>query len=393
MAALQSRREALSALSSDLRELDSVLREWQTQRGELKGALQKLIGALPISGEERTFASPAPLVIMTLNLQYFASYPGDPQKGTDKLREAVGGPNPPDVICVQEGLANRDVLRDIGFELAVCTGQRRLAQSVREMVYSDAAALNACPEESHDQLLCNQIYVRKGSGWEVEDKGAERISTEVQLTGGGNRVHGPLAIRSMAWVKLKRTRTRGPSAFVMCTHITGGRFEDQYFVQQLAEERRRQPERCVNFFHNRRPGAHPDDVGILVGDFNATETYKADGPMSGYFKFGIAGSEGVRSDATSAGMDGLSAIEQIFKEYMVSPFRALKKCGWTFAYGDEVGVTSAFGHLIDHMALSRKVPVKFSEIVYLTNQKVRDAAQDTDTVITDHNAVKVAFEI
>mmetsp|Transcript_9169 Transcript_9169/g.23096 ORF Transcript_9169/g.23096 Transcript_9169/m.23096 type:complete len:457 (+) Transcript_9169:146-1516(+) len=353
--ALEDRRQVVNALAEDLRELDKVLRDWQAQRGELKSELQRLIDVLPAKGEGKS----PPLVVMTLNLQYFASYPADQEQALGKLKQALGGPNPPDVICVQEGLASRDVLKDVGFELIICTGALKLAQSVREMVYSDAAALKACAEENHDQLLCNQLYLRKDSAWVVEDKGAERISSDTTLEGGGNRVHGPLAIRSMGWLKLKKQGTASPSVFVMCTHITGGRFEDQYFVQQLAEERLRQPERCIDVFKGRK-GAKDDDIGILVGDFNATETYKADGPMNSYFKFGIKGSEGVKSDAQAANIpeDG---IESIFAEYMVSPFKAIKELNWTFAYGDEIGVTSAFGHLIDHMAMSKKVPVKSVE--------------------------------
>mmetsp|Transcript_93812 Transcript_93812/g.236407 ORF Transcript_93812/g.236407 Transcript_93812/m.236407 type:complete len:180 (-) Transcript_93812:209-748(-) len=179
----------------------------------------------------------------------------------------------------------------------------------------------------------------------------------------------------------------------MCTHISGGRFEDQYFVQQLAEERYQQTKQCNDFFHLRRPGAQASDVGILVGDFNATEAYSASGPMNAYFKFGIAGSEGVWSDAESVGISTQEDLESSFKTYMVSPFKALKEFGWTLAYGEEVGVTSAFGHLIDHMALSRPVPVESAEVIYLTNQKVKGKSADTDVVVTDHNAVKVSFQI
>jgi len=386
--ALEDRRQVVNALAEDLREMDKALRDWKAQRVELKSAVQRLIDVLPAEGQGKT----TPLVVMTLNLQYFASYPADQEQALGKLKQALGGPNPPDVICVQEGLASRDVLKDVGFELIICTGALKLAQSVREMVYSDAAALKACPEQYHDELLCNQLYLREGSEWEVEDQGAERIASNMVLDGGGSRVKGPLAIRSMCWLKLRWPGASTPAAFVMCTHITGGRFEDQYYIQQLAEERARQPEKCIDIFKKRK-GARDDDVGILVGDFNATENYKVGGPMSGYFKFGIASSEGVKSDAEKAGLTSPEAIEDAFKVYMVSPFKAIEAQDWTFAYGEEVGISSGFGHLIDHMALSRKVPVKKAEIIFLTNQKTKDAAEDTDLVITDHNAVKVSFAI
>lgn len=399
MATVAPSPEAASKLVSELGSLQLVLQDWQRQRGELRDSFERLLGtldtnscmtqAVPSRTSQRA-VPPSPLVVVSLNLQYYASYPEDAAAARRKLREVLGGPSPPDVICVQEGLASRDVLREVGFDLAVCAGAQGVAQSVREMVYCDEAALGGCKKDSHDELLCNQFYIRRGSLWQVEDRGAEQISSALELTGGGNRVQSPLAVRSMVWLKLRKSRTSGASVYVMCTHITGGRFEDQYFVQKLMHERRRQPERCDEFFR-RRPNPHPDDLGILVGDFNATEEYTCDGPMHCYFKCGIANSPGVLADAEAAGIKTEQDLEDHFKAYMISPFRALRDKGWTFAYGDEVGVTSSFGHLIDHMALSRPVPVESVEVIPLTNQKFNRSAADTDLVITDHNAVKLTL--
>merc|ERR1712194_495846 len=105
------------------------------------------------------------LIVMTLNLQYYASYPKDEERAPSRLSEVTGGISPPDIICVQEGLANRDVLGPVGFELCVCAGKDGMAQSVHDMVYGDAATLKGCDEAIHAQLLCNQIYVRKGTSW------------------------------------------------------------------------------------------------------------------------------------------------------------------------------------------------------------------------------------
>jgi len=178
----------------------------------------------------------------------------------------------------------------------------------------------------------------------------------------------------------------------MNTHITGGRFEDQYFVQQLAEERFHQPLRIIRFFEKQRPNPEPDDIGILLGDFNATSDYVPGGPMSGYFKASIAGSQGVQADAAAGNVVG-GELEEHFKSYMISPFTAMNKHGWSWAYGAEVGITSGFGHLIDHMAMSRPLKVSSSKVIYLTNQKFVKKPPDTDLPLTDHNSVKTVFLI
>mmetsp|Transcript_35515 Transcript_35515/g.64406 ORF Transcript_35515/g.64406 Transcript_35515/m.64406 type:complete len:421 (+) Transcript_35515:87-1349(+) len=331
------------------------------------------------------------LVVMTLNLQYFASFPKDAQAAKARLQEALGGACPPDVICVQEGLEHRDILSELGFELVVCTGRDGVAQSVSDMVYADDQALGGCDPANHDMLLCNQIYVRRNFSWSIADWGVEQISSDLQLTGSSGRSHGKLAVRSMAWVKLRSAT--GPFVYVMCTHISGGRFEDQYFAQQLSEERRLQTERALNFFHARvKP--NPDDIGILVGDFNATTEYGKEGPMHSYFKAAIANSSGVQADASVAGLQNEQEIEELFKTYMVSPFTAIKKHGWTLAYDQhKVGPTSGFGHLVDHMATSRPLEVVSAEPVHFTNQKFGNKPKDTDLPLTDHNAVRTVFSI
>jgi len=331
------------------------------------------------------------LVVMSLNLQYFASFPKDEAVGIERLREATSGPVPPDVICVQEGIAGRDVLGPLGYDLCVCSGATPVppvAQSVREMVYSDKVTLSACDESVHDRYLTNQIYVRRSSDWQYVAHGFKQISSDHELQGGGGRAEGTLAVRSVVWTKMHKASGNASDVFILNTHLTGGRFEDQYFVQQLAQERLQQPERIMSLFENE---ATADDVGILIGDFNATHTYTEKGPMHNYFKFSIAGSEGVEADAVRRTEDKDGALEDHFARYMTSPFQAITKKGWTFAYGEEVGVTSAFGHLIDHMAMSRPLPVVSAEVVYLTNQKIGQQPKVIDVPVTDHNAVKAVF--
>jgi endonuclease/exonuclease/phosphatase family metal-dependent hydrolase len=330
------------------------------------------------------------LSVMTMNLQYFASYPQDEDAARRRLLEVTGGDSPPDVICVQEALANKNVLDAVGFRLQICSGAQGVAQSVYDMVYGDAATLRGCKEEFHNELLCNQIYMRRDSKWLVIDSGVRQISTDLQLVGGGGRAQGKLAQRSMVWVRVRRSGATGPTVFIMNSHITGGRFEDQYFVQQLSEERFCQPERIIRFFEKERPNPEDDDVGIFLGDFNATADYVPGGAMAGYFKASIAGSQGVQADADAGNVQG-SDLEEHFKSYMISPFTSIKRHGWSFAYGEEVGITSGFGHLIDHMAMSRPLKVLSSKVIYLTNQKFGNKKPDTDLPLTDHNSVKTVF--
>lgn len=329
------------------------------------------------------------LALMTLNLQYFASYPKDEEAARARLKEATVGC---DFVCVQEGLASKDVLTPVGFELSICAGKEGIAQPVHDMVYGDAPTLRGCDESVHNELLCNQIYRRQDSPWIVLDSGAVQISTDLQLVGGGGRAQGNLAKRSMVWVKTQWKSRTGPVVYVMCAHFTGGRFEDQYFVQQLVDERFCQPTRIVNWFENRST-PQDDDVGILLGDFNATTEYTAAGPMHGYFKAGIENSAGVQADATAASLKEAELCEH-FKRYMISPFTAIQKKGWTFAYDQrQVGVTSGFGHLIDHMASSRAIKINSTKVIHLTNQKFGNKPKDTDLPLTDHNSVKTIFYI
>lgn len=329
------------------------------------------------------------LALMTLNLQYFASYPKDEEAARSRLQEITCGC---DIICVQEGLASKDVLSPVGFELCVCAGKQGIAQSVSEMVYHDSQALGGCDESYHNEFLCNQIYRRQDSSWDVLDSGTIQISSDLQLVGGGGRAQGPLAIRSMVWVKIQQKGNGGPATYVMNTHFSGGRFEDQYFVQQLADERFNQPARILSFFE-KRPHPQEDDVGIIVGDFNATTEYTMNGPMHGYFKASISNSAGVQADASAGGVKEEQLCE-LFGKYMISPFTAIMTKGWVFAYDQEqVGVSSGFGHLIDHMAMNRPIKVLSAKIIHLTNQKFGNKPKDTDMPLTDHNSVKTVFYV
>jgi len=396
--------------------------------------------AVPVEPASRK--EPHDLVLMTLNLQYFSSYPDDEDAGRRKLEEATGGDYQPDVICVQEGLACKDVISPVGYTKVVCSAAKGFAQSVREMVYSDPPTLKICKEAYHDEFLCNQIYVRSNSQWKVQDQGVLPTTSDLQLAGGGGRAEGKLAIRSMVWVKLQVT-PQTQHVYVMCTHITGGRFEDQYFIQQLKQERFDQLDRMLSWFEGSRPDKKSDDVGILLGDFNATMEYLSDGPMHGYFKASIGSSAGVKEDIARLGYgDSEQHTEDQFQMYMISPFDAINSHDWKMVYREEreddrasddpnapierrvstqrasmnselvvmkcrvmnlqqetkfkvTDPTSGFGHVIDHMAYYDKtnsLHTKSVEVKFLTNQKF-SKQKHTDVAITDHNSVKVRFTI
>lgn len=379
---------------------------------------------------------------MTLNLQYFSSYPDDEEQGRRKLEEATGGPHRPDVICVQEGLASKDVITPVGYRKVVCSAEAGKAQSVREMVYGDPPTLKICKEAYHDELLCNQIYLRFDSEWKVLDQGVLATTSDLQLAGGGGRAEGKLAIRSMVWVKLQ-VKPETQHVYVMCTHITGGRFEDQYFIQQLKQERINQLDRMLSWFEKDRPDKKLNDVGILLGDFNATMEYLSDGPMHGYFKASIGSSSGVKEDIERLGLpaDEIQTEDQ-FQMYMISPFDAISSHEWNMVYREEEkriagdsdkqngsgrrqtrprasmnsellamrcrvlnlqketkhkvsSPTSGFGHVIDHMAYHDKTDslhTRSVEVKFLTNQKF-SKEKHTDVAITDHNSVKVRFTV
>lgn len=261
------------------------------------------------------------------------------------------------------------------------------------MVYGDEGALASLDVATREGKLTNEIYVRSAerTRWEVVSHGVERISGEgISLSGGGKRASGPLAVRSVVWAQLRvRDKPNAQHVFVMNTHFTGGRFEDQYYLQELAQERHAQVTRAMQPFKARaRPGGQ--DVGVLIGDFNATTRYAKGGPMQKYFEGAIASSEGVIADAAKLGLSA-EETEARFATYMVSPFAAIAEEGWRMAYDPVmVGATSAFGQTIDHMATSQVCDARVEKL-YTTNQRFGGGPPDTSIPLTDHNAVKVTF--
>ena len=93
------------------------------------------------SPQKHNSAASQPLDVMTVNIQFYASFPIDPQIGKQSLQEAFGQTHLPDVICMQEGLTGMDVLKDLGYEIVICAGAKGVAQSVDEMMNHDKEAL------------------------------------------------------------------------------------------------------------------------------------------------------------------------------------------------------------------------------------------------------------
>lgn len=111
--------------------------------------------------------------------------------------------------------------------------------------------------------------------------------------------------------------------------------------------------------------------------------------MHGYFASSIEKSEAVKQDAAS---NNIACLENSFGKYMMSPFIAIKDEGWTLAYSEgQVGATSTFGHVIDHMAVSDHRLSAQVERLIATNQRFSQT-KDTDVPITDHNAVQATFD-
>ena len=321
------------------------------------------------------------LSIMSVNIQFCASFPTDQQKRKQSLQERFGQTHLPDVICMQKGMVGMEEMKDMGYQLVICAGTQGVAQSVDEMIYHDQEALETCRRDQSHKPLCNQVYMRTDSKWKVEASGVEQISSALELAGGGGRKTGWLAVRSMCWLVLSRHDSSKPAVCVMYSHLSGGRLEDQYFVQQLERERYSQIERCIVFYHTMRRRKQNVALGILVGDFNATRTYTVDDPMKAYFKSAITTSQGVWLDARSHHVETEEALEHKFERYIVSPFEALNDWNWLLPYDEEEDeATSVFGHPVDYMAVSSGVVTNRPRRVILNDEKVN--GKQTDTAVT-----------
>lgn len=259
-------------------------------------------------------------------------------------------------------------------------------------------------------MITNQLYLRSESAWEAVARGAEVISSKMMLVHEaykGKPCYMP--VRTAVWTKLQpklRHSGDGPAIMVLNAHLTGGRYEDQCFLQRLTQERKRQAERVLKIYTRER-GAR--DAGIFVGDFNAsaedTRT-SAEDPTVVYFNSVIWRTNTVKANAKKQGLSEEGAKKSFF-EYMSAPFVVVRDHGWTFAYNEEqIGSTSTFGHLVDHMAVSDSTHISVlakERVLTCKSPPEQQAApameqhgeptQEHPTVLglSDHNGVKVTF--
>lgn len=332
------------------------------------------------------------LVILSLNMEYYHKYnaakdkPAYEQELKDKIHDV-------DVLCVQEDLLIwSDRFLEKGkpfhdFERIVSSMTvsdiKQNHSMLKEMVYEDDGTMknmakNGMKEDDFSSILGNSIYLRKSTEWKLIDHKAVQISTDQTLPNGK-----ALGYRSAVCATLSHENTEKPVQ-VLCTHLSGGRFEDAYMSNDLKSERANQMDKCLKL---------KDDLfdNVLMGDFNASATRTA--ALDGYLKV-------LRNSQPN-----LSSSD--YYSYMMAPFTTCAASPhWNLLYRDLDGPTTAFGHVVDYFLTSSHMhvqtpfqkPPKVERI-----RMVKDympfvkptAAQDFSDVlnesITDHNGVKVSF--
>lgn len=267
---------------------------------------------------------------MTINFRHYSDYPRGPDVGRKVLAQLTAAAPQPDVICVQEGLDGVDVLRNLGYKRASSTGGQ--ARILRDMVYGSQEVLTTADEENLDKLVVNEIYVRgERATWDVIEVGATQISSDQILEKDNNDSMGvecvfwPLAVRALAWVKL---RNRGPgnsTALVMCTNLTGGTFEDQFFLKQLSQERVLQVDKALRVL-----GGHGGcDAVVLAGDLGITLPERAPQEAVRMRLSALMSQPGSQAelDITREGLRH-EEVERRYRAYASSALTALKSRGF-----------------------------------------------------------------
>lgn len=319
------------------------------------------------------------LVLLTLNLSHLAGLPKEEQLTAARLKEIASASPSPDLVCVQEGLEGSDLLSQAGYTKLISSAVK--AQTVREMAYFDMDALQELPREARDKLLVNELYMNsQGTQWEVAETGVEQTSSDIELVDGDLGISGPLAVRSVVWVRLRpRISPEGPFVFVLNAQLSGGQAEDQFFAGQLAGERRLQLQRILEIFESR---ASEGDLGVIAGDFDAPAREDAlDDALGNYFKSSVMRCTRVQDDAAAAGIRSKSALEKRFLEHKAAPFALLRERSWTLALDEAaLGATSPLGFLADHLATSREVPVTSERVAFSAEAGSRHGVKATLTV-------------
>lgn len=342
------------------------------------------------------------ITVLSLNVEYYHRYCAAKNKVSFKeyLEQKIEGV---DVLCVQEDLlvwSDRFLKEDGPFSnfwrVTSSLDEPDVTNSkLKEMLYEDEDTMKQLVEDglTDDEFssrLGNSIYLNKSSTWKMVDHNVEQTSTNTILP---NRK--PLGYRSVVCATLRHEDVE-KSVRVMCTHLSGGRFEDAYLTSAMKVERSRQMEICLD---------QKDDSAdnVILGDFNAApDRTKA---LDGYLD--VLRSRGGRQLSDLSNSD--------YYSYMMAPFTTLaqSKVDWNLLYKDLDGPTSAFGHVVDFFVTYPQMcvrepphirapfqdgPPKIERVrmikdyqPWITPTADEDFGDTLEESITDHNGVKVSF--
>merc|ERR1740136_201087 len=330
-------------------------------------------------------------------MEYYHKYCAAKDKESHKqyLKKQLDGV---DVLCVQEDLLfwSDKFLQENGpynnFSRVISsTDQKGVKPSkLKEMVYEHPLTMkkmtkNGMEEKEFSSILGNSIYLNKSSEWFKTNSKVVQISTVMDLPNDK-----PLGYRSVVCATLRHEKTDKPVQ-ILCTHLSGGRFEDQYMTDAMKLERAEQMTMCFTAIDDSADN-------VLVGDFNASVTRTK--ALDGYLDM-------LRKD-----FPDLSTAN--YYSYMMAPFTSMsedKTKKWSLLYKALDGPTSCFNHTVDFFMTSPQMylqrdfnkPPKIDRIRMIkdympwikptADQDFND--EDNPDVlkesITDHNGVKVTF--
>ena len=362
------------------------------------------------------------LTILSLNMEFYHQYsklkePSEKHAYEQYLKAKIASV---DIMCLQEDLmsGSDEFLRPT----RPFHDFRRIVASFEEQDDYDTRNkhLFLHYDEGFTSTLGNSIYVRKGkllressnsestdeeettnnAAWTVTAKSVVQISSE-SLRLPNNT---PLEYRCVVSITLVCSNMDKPVQ-VLCTHLSGGRFEDRHMDETpfMNRERGRQMQRCLD---------QKDETAynVLVGDFNASPTRTL--AMDGYFRL-------LQSEKKNLSMFH-------FYSYMMAPFTTLaaaaaaaaaasttiannhnsnSTCVWQLLYDTLDGPTSRFGHVVDYFVTYPRLPVHAIKRVRMIQQYMEwvtptadDDFKDESSAtalcaqsITDHNGVQVTF--
>jgi len=365
--------------------------------------------------EEKDETERIPLTVLSLNMEFYHQYENANDKPAYEqyLKRKVVSV---DVLCVQEDLwqCSDAFLKPTkpfdGFLRIVSSFEQQAAHDLLRKENGDF--LNY--DESFTSTLGNSIYVKSElldnkndnnhhGGWTVIDQTVLQISSDLVLPNGTM-----LGYRCVVCARLESQGGIDKPVQILCTHLSGGRFEDKYMEEPLMRgERARQMQHCLG---QKDPSAY----NLLAGDFNSSATRTK--AMDGYWQLLTQQTEQTKQ---------LSFTD--FYSYMMAPFTSLACSSndkndnkdWHLLYDTLDGPTSRFGHVIDYFVVSSQllgVPKTIKRVrmikeymewvtpsadkdflhqhnnsdttLYSTSDSTTELLKES---ITDHNGVQVTF--